>query len=582
MDTRLRVMISSTIEDLGPEREVVDKAIRQLRFARYRAESMPTLCRPSREVCMQMAQRCDLFILILGQRYGYIIPDLGKSVTHYEYEIARLSDSTKVLVYVKKVPCREAKLEAFINSVTDFDFGYFRRPEFESADQLYDYLLEDIPVWVSERIMSTSRSSIISGETSKQQDLNLRQELLRSRRDYDIQYVKFSALVRSRSIDEIRDILPNIDVPRDVESALRAVLSEDWKARRKAISDLKHYNNPLVVSALCGVLDDPKPSIRKDAIRALGEIRKEEALVPLCLCLRDKVFTVRTAAAEALGKIGDTRAISFLLMALFDEYGSRIIKNRSGHSSEVLENQEFRKTIVKALVHFKEVAIPVLLESLEGKEDRVRWLAAEGLGKIGNEIAMQPLLHCLEAETTSEGKIKVITALAELNSKESASKVISYFNKNTEEDIKLCIIANMGRFFNNSNKQTVSLFLRQVLDTTHDLRDPVIDTVLKALDYCIHFRTTDIEDLYGRKRARHLVPLMPRLLEIYDGELQKSEESRPRFGRRRIDICRHVITYIARDSEMFTVGQDGRYPKDPINIVRTIVETTRIHDYSEI
>src|SRR4051794_34681491 len=85
---RLRVMISSTIEDLKPERDAVDRAIRHFRFQRFRSELVGSLARSSREVCDELAKECDLYVLIVGRRYGWIVPDLNISVTEREYNVA--------------------------------------------------------------------------------------------------------------------------------------------------------------------------------------------------------------------------------------------------------------------------------------------------------------------------------------------------------------------------------------------------------------------------------------------------------------------------------------------------------------
>lgn len=150
---KLSVMISSTIEDLGPEREAVDQAIQNFHFVRFRAEALGARSRSPREFCDEMAKKCDLFILILGEKYGFIINDLGISVTHREYNVARADNPQKMLVYEKKVPNREPLAIDFLKEVSDFDKGYFLR-QFKSVDELANSVKEDIAVWISERIIS--------------------------------------------------------------------------------------------------------------------------------------------------------------------------------------------------------------------------------------------------------------------------------------------------------------------------------------------------------------------------------------------------------------------------------------------
>src|SRR5690349_20803511 len=128
----LRIMISSTIEDLRAERQAADDAIEHFQFERFRSETLGSLSRAPEEVCDEMARECDLYVLIIGERYGWVIPHLGISVTEREYDVARECDREKVLVYVKSLNgcVREERESVFMERVTDFRSGYFRSGEF--------------------------------------------------------------------------------------------------------------------------------------------------------------------------------------------------------------------------------------------------------------------------------------------------------------------------------------------------------------------------------------------------------------------------------------------------------------------
>jgi hypothetical protein len=89
---RVQVMISSTIEDLSAEREAADHAIRHFQFERFRSETMTSIPRSPREVCEAMARTCDVQVLLIGARYGWIIPELAISVTERECQFSRARD----------------------------------------------------------------------------------------------------------------------------------------------------------------------------------------------------------------------------------------------------------------------------------------------------------------------------------------------------------------------------------------------------------------------------------------------------------------------------------------------------------
>lgn len=147
-------MISSTIEDLRDERQAADEAVRHFQFERFRSETLGSLSRSPEEVCDEMAKECDLYILIIGERYGWVIPQLGISVTEREYNVARDCDGEKILVYVKALEgaVREERETLFMERVTDFRSGYFRSGEFVSATELADKIRNDIAIWISDRL----------------------------------------------------------------------------------------------------------------------------------------------------------------------------------------------------------------------------------------------------------------------------------------------------------------------------------------------------------------------------------------------------------------------------------------------
>jgi hypothetical protein len=144
--TRL-VMISSTVDDLVQERDAVARAISALGLTRFRAETVGSLPYPPREVVASMAQRCDIFILITGERYGYIIEE-GISVVEFEFEIAHAQNPKKILVYVKDRVNREPRLTKFLERLQDFDHGYFRSL-FITPEELYERIQRDIVRWLA-------------------------------------------------------------------------------------------------------------------------------------------------------------------------------------------------------------------------------------------------------------------------------------------------------------------------------------------------------------------------------------------------------------------------------------------------
>jgi hypothetical protein len=141
--TPLKVMISSTVEDLRPERDAVDRAIRGLNLTRFRAETFGSVPHPPKVICALLAEQCDIFLLIIGERSGYMIESEGISVVEFEFRVARAQNREKILVYVKDGVDREPILEEFLKRVEHFEHGYFRSL-FTTPDDLHQKVQGDV------------------------------------------------------------------------------------------------------------------------------------------------------------------------------------------------------------------------------------------------------------------------------------------------------------------------------------------------------------------------------------------------------------------------------------------------------
>lgn len=120
----LRIFVSSTSEDLENERLRVMEAIDRLDIKRVAMEYFGADHRKPIDVCLERVRNANLYVGIVGHRYGSIVPNKGKSYTHIEYEearriglpclIYRRSDKVPVLPQlIEKNPESMAKLTNF-------------------------------------------------------------------------------------------------------------------------------------------------------------------------------------------------------------------------------------------------------------------------------------------------------------------------------------------------------------------------------------------------------------------------------------------------------------------------------------
>ena len=93
----MRIYLSSTLNDLGPEREAVRKALGGdcMVVESYTADE-----RSVRVSCQGEVAGCDLYIGIIGRRYGFIPPGQPFSITELEYQQAR-EHNRPILIFVK-------------------------------------------------------------------------------------------------------------------------------------------------------------------------------------------------------------------------------------------------------------------------------------------------------------------------------------------------------------------------------------------------------------------------------------------------------------------------------------------------
>ena len=82
----MKVYLSSTLNDLGPERQAVKEALGGECTV---VESYTADERRVRESCLADVEGCDLYIGIIGLRYGFIPPGEKCSITELEYDKAR-------------------------------------------------------------------------------------------------------------------------------------------------------------------------------------------------------------------------------------------------------------------------------------------------------------------------------------------------------------------------------------------------------------------------------------------------------------------------------------------------------------
>lgn len=96
----IRVFISSTWKDLEEERALVLEAVRYLQFQHIAMEYFGADPRESIDVCLEKVRGSNIYVGIVGHRYGKIVEETGKSYTQMEYEEA-MRKGLPCLIYLR-------------------------------------------------------------------------------------------------------------------------------------------------------------------------------------------------------------------------------------------------------------------------------------------------------------------------------------------------------------------------------------------------------------------------------------------------------------------------------------------------
>src|SRR5262245_28150252 len=159
-DQRLRVFVSSTLQELTEERVGAREAITAMRLSPVMFE-LGARPHPPRDLYRAYLDQSDIFIGIYWQRYGWIAPDMEISGLEDEY---RLSGDKPKLIYIKATATeREPRLKALLDRVEGDGVSY--KP-FSTAAELRGLIEDDLAMLLTERFAqgSVPRTSAVTAE----------------------------------------------------------------------------------------------------------------------------------------------------------------------------------------------------------------------------------------------------------------------------------------------------------------------------------------------------------------------------------------------------------------------------------
>ena len=193
-DQRLRVFVSSTMEELHDERHAVKTAVRELHMMPVMFE-LGARAHPPRNLYRSYLLQSHVFIGVYWQEYGWTAPGMDVSGVEDEYV---LSGEMPKLIYIKEPAAgRSAELSSLLDRIRSDDRVSYKT--FSSPEELKALVSDDLAILLTERFYSAAAEN----------DTEIAQETPRSA-SLPLQPTRF--IGRESEIEQVRGLLSREDV----------------------------------------------------------------------------------------------------------------------------------------------------------------------------------------------------------------------------------------------------------------------------------------------------------------------------------------------------------------------------------
>jgi predicted ATPase len=154
-DQRVRVFVSSTLDELAAERAAAREAITQLRLTPILFESGARPY-PPRELYRAYLSQSDIFVGLYWQRYGWVAPAMQVSGLEDEYQLA--GEKPKLIYLKTPAPAREPRLQALLDRIRAEETASYQK--FATPDELRERLANDLAQLLTERFTSPPETPV--------------------------------------------------------------------------------------------------------------------------------------------------------------------------------------------------------------------------------------------------------------------------------------------------------------------------------------------------------------------------------------------------------------------------------------
>ncbi|WP_117161448.1 DUF4062 domain-containing protein [Paraliobacillus sp. X-1268] len=184
MEKKLQVFVSSTFTDLQEERQAAVESILNAGHIPAGMELFKAGDESQKEIIKRWIQESDVYMLILGGRYGSIDEESGKSYTQWEYEYAGELGKPRFAIVINEDTLEE-KSKVIGSQVMEREY-YKEHQEFrgEVLGKISKFFsdLKDIKLTVLESLKEYERDSSLYGWVSGK-DIGNYEEILKENHD---------------------------------------------------------------------------------------------------------------------------------------------------------------------------------------------------------------------------------------------------------------------------------------------------------------------------------------------------------------------------------------------------------------
>ncbi len=324
-----------------------------------------------------------------------------------------------------------------------------------------------------------------------------------------------------------------------VTPLITALSDDDEEVRRGAAIALGCIGDSRAVKPLLNALEDQKKYVQIEAAAALAAMRDEHALDPLISASRDKDWVISKRAIISLGKMG-IPAIDPLIALLKDD----------------------KHDAVEALVIIGTPAVGSLITTLNEGNFYEKIGAAEALGKIGDNRAVEPLISILKGKDWSMSRYAA-RALKDLGwipttPEESALYYIANENwakgvtfgsvaldplistfQNGIGEVKKSAILSMGQIQDPRSAEVLISYLKEgevelkksVINALVTIGNPAIELLIIALKDGSNIQRESAAEVLGKLGNSDAIdPLIAALNDEFIGVGRKASDSLDKLG----------------------------------------------------